>query len=77
MSGRLDSLLKASGEARARFSGVQANQRNGMMAGLRGIGPNPSQQAVERFDWWPDQSIRRDKSGGFAQRCRDWSLRKE
>jgi len=48
-----------------------------MMAGLRVPGPNPSQQAVERFDWWPDQLIRRDKSGGFAQRCRDWSLRKE
>ena len=31
---------------------------------------------MKRFDWWPDQSIRTDKSGGFSKRKTKWSRRK-
>jgi hypothetical protein len=61
---------RASSGARAIFSGVQPQQSSGMtgvfgVTGVRAALAKTSTAGREREGWWPDQSKRSDKAGGF------------
>jgi hypothetical protein len=57
-----------------RVPAAGTERHDGQFQGNRG---NLRRQAVKSSGGVSDQLIRGDKSGGFARRCRDWSLRKE